>query len=100
VTTLTSVLTEVAADVGAVVARRSGDEIDFLRGERLFACATGDDAEFSLDEEIAEAVLRTPDTAASLRGAGWVRLSVAAATDMDLDRARAWFLSAWRRAAE
>jgi hypothetical protein len=91
-------LAGVAAEAGADAPRRSGSKVEFERAGRVFASASGDAAEFRLDPEIAEAALRTPSTAASDRGQDWVLLAPGEVTDMDLDRARAWFLSAWRLA--
>jgi hypothetical protein len=96
-TTLETHLTEVAAEVGAARATATlGTE--FRRDGHAFAFAAGNVVEVKLDPEIAEAALRTPSTSASSRGADWVRLAPDDASQMDLDRARAWFLSAWRAA--
>jgi hypothetical protein len=73
---------------------------EFSHGLTVFASANGNVAEFRLDPEIAEAVLGTPDTAPSGRGPAWVKLEPATPTERDLDRARAWFLSAWRAAEQ
>lgn len=95
--TLESHLTEVAAEVGAEGAKGTGGS-EFRRDGQAFAFAAGNVVEVKLDPEIAEAALRTPSTSGSSRGAGWVRLAPDETTQMDLDRARAWFLSAWRAA--
>jgi hypothetical protein len=98
-TTLEAHLTEVAAEVGAERGSAAG-AVEFRRASRLFAAAAGNVVEVKLDPEIAEAALRTPSTNVSPRGADWVRLAAdqGEPTQMDLDRARAWFLSAWRAA--
>ena len=93
---LESLFVELAGEVGASVAAKSGSE--FRRGTILFAVASGNAVELALDPEIAEAVLGTPSTAASGRGANWVQLTGDPANPHDVDRARAWFLSAWRNA--
>jgi hypothetical protein len=69
-----------------------------MRGGEVFAAASGDVADFLLDPDIAEAALRTPSTSVSPRGGDWVRLAPGEPSPMDADRARAWFLSAWRNA--
>jgi hypothetical protein len=55
-------------------------------------------AEFRLDPPVAAAALRTPDTGPSRRGEGWVRFRPDVLDHHALDRAEAWFGSAWRRA--
>jgi cell pole-organizing protein PopZ len=90
---LEETLAEVAAEVGA-----TSDAGEFKRDDRLFAAARSDAAEFRLDAEIADAALGTPSTSASTRGPGWVRLTVDESNPQDLDRAKAWFLSAFRYA--
>jgi len=96
--TLEALLGEAAAEVGAELSSAAG-ATEFRRGRLVFAAVAGNAAEFRLDEEIAEAVLRTPDTQTSSRGSEWVKLALREPTPMDLDRAKAWFLSAWRKAA-
>jgi len=99
--TLTEVLAEAAeplAGVSATVETAGGVLWD--RAGRAFAAvgADGSFAEFRLDGAVAEAVMRTPDTSPSRRGADWVRFTPAELDDHALDRAEAWFGSAWRRA--
>ncbi len=67
---------------------------------RAFAAvsADGTSADFRLDSAVADAALRTPDTSRSRRGGDWVRFGPEALDDHALDRAEAWFGSAWRRA--
>jgi hypothetical protein len=69
------------------------------RGGRLFARVSRDGsvAEFALDQAVADAAIRTPDTAPSPRGAGWVAFSPPELDDHAADRAEAWFLSGHRR---
>jgi hypothetical protein len=71
------------------------------RVRRLFAVlsADGTAAEFALDPVVAAAAARTPDVALSGRGAGWVRFSPAVLDDHGVDRAAAWFASAYRVAS-
>jgi hypothetical protein len=96
--TLEEHLSGIVAEVGAEARAMAGGGTEFRRDGRAFAFATGNVVEVKLDPEIAEAALHTPSTSASSRGADWVRLAPDEATQMDLDRARAWFLSAWRAA--
>ena len=65
----------------------------------VFASIAGDRAEFRLAGPVATAALRTPDTAASARGADWVAFAPAALDGHAIDRAEAWLASAWRRAS-
>jgi len=55
---------------------------------------------FRMRPEIVEAALRTPDTVRSSRGSDWVTLQPKVVDGFTLDRALAWFESAWRLAAE
>lgn len=56
--------------------------------------------EVRLRAAIAAAAMRTPDVAASPRGAGWVRFAPAAFDEFARDRAIAWLESAVRLADE
>jgi hypothetical protein len=69
------------------------------RGGRLFVVlsADGSAAEFALDPAVAAAAARTPDVVLSGRGPGWVRFSPTVLDDHGVDRAVAWFGSAYRR---
>jgi hypothetical protein len=93
-TALEHTLAEAAQEAGAD--QPVGGE--FRRGGRAFASVSGNLAEFRLDPEIAEAALGTPSTSSSGRGPDWVGLRVDESNPHDLDRARAWFLSAFRYA--
>ena len=65
---------------------------------RVFATSAAGRAEFRLDPMVANAALRTPDTARSSRGSDWVAFVPAALDQHAIDRATAWLTSAWRRA--
>lgn len=67
---------------------------------RPFATSSVDglSAEFRLDPAVAAAALGTPDTELSRRGPDWVRFRPEGLDGHALDRAEAWFGSAWRRA--
>lgn len=97
--TLQESLAAAGHELGAS-AEPSGGGTEFRRDGQAFAFAERNVVDVRLDPEIAEAALRTPSTSPSSRGADWVRLAPEEedATQMDLDRARAWFLSAWRAA--
>ena len=74
--------------------------ITWSRGGAQFAALGPTGIEIRLDRPIAAAATRTPDTAPSSRGEGWVRFNP---TDLDsraLDRLRAWLELAYRRVAE
>lgn len=95
--TLRELFDELADKAGADTAA-SPSGCQYLRDGRAFAAIDTDAAEVRLDPEIAEAVLRTPSTAASPRGPGWVRFAPPEFDQHARDRAEAWFLSAWRAA--
>jgi hypothetical protein len=86
-------LAGIASDAGANAS--SGGEFSVVGSHTR---GLGNSAEFRLDPEVAEAALGTPSTSSSSRGAEWVRLTVNEDNPHDYDRARAWFLSAWRKA--
>ena len=95
---LRDVLAEVAVQLEAAEGTVVADGTEWTRSGRPFAFVSSDgDAEFLLDERVAAAATRTPDTTASSRGAGWVRFSPAALDAHGIDRAAAWFQSAYRR---
>ena len=96
---LADFLAAVAAEAGAAAEPSADGSQAFRRGRRTFAYVKGNSAELLLDEEIAEAAVRTPDTTPSGRGRGWIRFSPRDLDGHAEDRARAWFLSAWRAAA-
>jgi hypothetical protein len=72
---------------------------EYRRRGHLFAALGLDALEVDLGVEIARAAVRTPDTAPSDRGAGWVRFAPARMDRLARDRAIAWVEVAWRRAA-
>lgn len=100
--TLGDVLAAAAEGLDDVVRRRE-DSFTTWRGgtpETTFATLVGDGpAEFRLDPMVARAALRTPDTRPSERGPDWVAFAPGALDDGAVDRAEAWFLSAYRRVA-
>jgi hypothetical protein len=60
----------------------------------------GDSVAFRLDEALADAALRTPDTAATARGNEWVVFGPGVLDGYASDRATAWFEAAYRRAGD
>lgn len=91
-------LAEAAEELDPVDADGGPDGIEWRRDGRLFAVASGERAEFLLDAAVARAATRTPDTAPSGRGPGWIEFRPAELDEHALDRAVAWLASAWRRA--
>lgn len=95
--TLADVLAAAAEGLSGVTVRPAEDGIAWAAGPSVFAILAGDRAEFRLDPVVVRAALRTPDTAASPRGADWLLFRPAVLDDHGVDRAEAWFLSAHRR---
>ncbi len=99
--TLADVLAEAAEDLAGVSATVDpAGGVLWDRTGRPFASVAVDgvSADFRLDPAVAAAALRTPDTGPSRRGADWVRFAPSELDDHAIDRAEAWFGSAWRRA--
>lgn len=87
-------LLDEASDVDTLVDR------EYSRGGVAFAVRPVDDViELRLGDEIAEAAMRTPDTAPSSRGSAWVTFAPRYWDEHAFDRLEAWFLVAWRLAA-
>jgi hypothetical protein len=88
--------------VGVSVSVGSSGGLLWDRAGRAFATLSADGlgAEFRLDPAVAAAATRTPDTEGSRRGPDWVRFRPEGLDDHALDRAEAWFASAWRRAEQ
>jgi hypothetical protein len=89
-----------AGELEDVRRREAGKTIEFDRAGLVFATREPGGLSFRLRAEIAEVALRTPDTARSARGPEWVALTAAGTDAFDVDRAAAWFESAWRLAGE
>jgi hypothetical protein len=70
----------------------------YVRHGLVFAVREGSTLSFRLLPEVVAAALRTPDTSSSPRGTDWISLNAAAQDPFVLDRALAWFESAWRLA--
>jgi len=102
--TLATVVEAAAGGLNRPIERRIADDgqIEFLRGGQPFAAVDPDGAwaSFQLTATVAAAALRTPETEASARGPRWVTLRPATLDGPAIDRASAWFESAWRAAGD
>ena len=87
-----------ARQLEGVERRAVGRTIEYARAGGVFAVREDGRLSFRLREEVVSAALRTLDTGPSARGADWISLSGAIADRFALDRAVAWFESAWRLA--
>jgi hypothetical protein len=96
--TLRDVLDAAAEDLADVRGAADGDAVTWAVGDTVFAALDAGRSEFRLDPLVARAALRTPDTAPSTRGPDWVAFAPETLDDGAVDRAEAWFLSAYRRA--
>jgi hypothetical protein len=97
---LRELLEDAAEDLPGIEVTTAADgSTTWSRGGRPFAIVSRDGsvAEFGLDQAIADAAIRTPDTTASARGAGWVAFRPQELDDHAADRAEAWFGSGHRR---
>jgi hypothetical protein len=88
-----------AAKLGDVNVELRGELSEYRRGGTAFATLQDQVAELRLHPEVAEAARRTPSAGASGRGPDWVRFAPPELDRHALDRAEAWFLSAWRVAS-
>ena len=89
-----------AHELEGIGRHESGPAVEFVRGGIVFAVREGGAHSFRLRPEIVLAALRTPDTSPSSRGEEWIALASTAADAFTLDRAKAWFETAWRLAGE
>ncbi len=89
-----------AAELDEIERHEAGIAVEYARGGAVFAVREGLRLSFRLRPEIAEAALRTPDAARSDRGNDWIALQPRVVDGFALDRALAWFESAWRLAGE
>lgn len=95
---LEEVLVAVAGELEEVESRPAVDGTEWSIGGIVFAAIGPEGADFRLSRPVAAAALRTPDTARSPRGPDWVAFRPSLLDRHALDRAEAWFTSAWRRA--
>ena len=96
--TIAEALDEAAAGLGGVERRTVSGVMEWTAGGIAFAAVAGDVAEFHLNPVVAAAARATPDAGASARGADWVAFSPGELDRYALDRAVAWFGSAYRTA--
>ncbi len=96
--TLSGLFARLAEELSEVTVSASTEGTEYRRGDRAFAAVADRAVEVRLHPEVAEAAQRTSHTTASSRGAGWVRFEPPSVDGFALDRAGAWFLSAWRAA--
>jgi hypothetical protein len=89
-----------AGELEGVRRREIGKTVEFDRVGLVFATREAGRLSFRLRAEIAEVALRTPETARSARGPEWVALTAAGTDAFTVDRAAAWFESAWRLAGD
>lgn len=100
VPSLSEPIEQLAAELPDVERRDIADGAEYVRGGVVFAVRQGDRLSFRLRPDIVEAGLRTPDTAPSARGRDWIALTPAVVDVFALDRALAWFQTAYRQAAD
>ncbi|MDQ3493523.1 MAG: hypothetical protein M3452_09740 [Chloroflexota bacterium] len=96
--TLAALFERLAQELADVTTTGLSGRTDYARGGQAFASVAGGAADVRLHPEVAEAATRTSHTTISGRGPGWVRFAPPAVDAFALDRAGAWFLSAWRAA--
>ena len=97
--TLRDVLTAAAEELPDLRRVDMAQTATWAVGPTIFATLDQARAEFRLDPMVAGAALRTPDTEPSTHGPDWVAFAPPTLDDEAVDRAEAWFLSAYRRAA-
>jgi hypothetical protein len=97
--TIAEALDAEAAELDGVERRNVPAGIEWAVGAVTFAALGGDTAEFRLSEVVAAAACDTPDAGLSGRGPEWVEFRPGELNRYALDRAIAWFGSAYRTAA-
>jgi hypothetical protein len=97
---LAKLVLEVVDQLAGVDRVDDDDGAVWQRAGRPFAALGGGALEVRLQAPVAHAALRTPDTAPSRRGEGWVRFAPASLDRFAADRVAAWLESAWRHAAD
>ena len=78
---------------------RDGQAVTYSVVGRPFAVLVEERLDVALDPAVGVAALRTPGTAVSRRGPGWVTFAPGAIDRFALDRAEAWIRLAHRRAS-
>jgi hypothetical protein len=96
---LAGLCADIAEELDEVSHSADGDEVAYSRAGAVFARVLGSRLDVRLPADIAEAALRTTDTDAGA-GPGWVRFAPTSSERHVLDRAAAWFQTAWRHAGK
>jgi len=96
--TVDGVFAQVAATLADVTTTTTGASTELRRGAIVFAALEGEAVQLRLRPDVADAVLRTPDTSVSTRGEDWVRFAPPTLDRYAEDRLRAWLTTAWRMA--
>lgn len=96
--TLAGLFTRLEQELAEVTVQHSSEGTEYRRRDRPFAAVGERGVEVRLHPEVAEAARRTSHTTPSGRGPDWIRFEPPSVDRFVLDRARAWFLSAWRAA--
>lgn len=96
---LARLLTDLAAELPDARPATDAGVTTWSRAGAVFAALGPLGVELRLDRPIASAALRTPETGPSPRGAEWVRCNPRELDGHAVDRVRAWFELAYRRAA-
>jgi len=89
-----------AEELGEVTTSAAGDLTSYARARSAFARVSSDALEARLPEDIADAAVRTRDTVAIAGDTGWIRFTPTTAERDVIDRAEAWFRTAWRHAGQ
>ena len=97
---LAGLCADVAAELDEVTSSADEGVTSYARGTAVFARVSGAALDVRLPVDIAEAALRTPDTAVDPDDRGWVRFTPGNAERHVIDRARAWFEIAYRHASD
>src|SRR4051794_21069129 len=87
---LSALVERLTREFGGVGQRQGSGSTEFLRAGAAFAIVRGDQVEIRVRADIAEAALRTPNTAPSMRGSDWITFRPDPTEPQDVDRLRAW----------
>ncbi len=94
---LAGLCADLAEELDEVAGSADGDGVAYARGGVVFARVSSSTLELRLPADIADAALRTTDTAVGGEP-GWVRFSPEDSERHVIDRAAAWFQTAARHA--
>jgi hypothetical protein len=97
---LPAIVAEVVLDLPESRSQSVEGIVTWSRAGVPFAALGPTGIEIRLDQAIADAATRTPDTAPSPRGADWIRFNPHELDGHAVDRLRAWLELAYRRAGE